>query len=88
MAFTGDNTDGIGLLSDLERTGFIKPRQRILLVALVGHLAGSFAASVAGMRRHDRESHLYSRARELALFAHTGSDSAREMDTLSGKHSI
>ena len=64
----GDNTDGIGLLSDLERLGFIKPRQRILLVGAGG------------------ASRTYSRARELAtLFAHTGSVSAREMDTLSGE---
>ena len=36
----GDNTDGIGLLSDLERLGFIKPRQRILLIGAGGASRG------------------------------------------------
>lgn len=82
----GDNTDGIGLLSDLERLGFIKPRQRILLVGAGGASRGvllpllSLGCAVTIVNR------TYSRARELAtLFAHTGSVSAREMDTLSGE---
>jgi shikimate dehydrogenase len=56
----GDNTDGIGLLSDLERLGFIKPRQRILLLVLVAHHAGFFCRFCRWMCRHDRESHLFS----------------------------
>ena len=82
----GDNTDGIGLLSDLERLGFIKPRQRILLVGAGGASRGvllpllSLGCAVTIVNR------TYSRAHELAtLFAHTGSVSAREMDTLSGE---
>ncbi|MDG6692715.1 shikimate dehydrogenase, partial [Staphylococcus aureus] len=36
----GDNTDGIGLLSDLERLGMIQPRYRILLVGAGGAARG------------------------------------------------
>lgn len=36
----GDNTDGIGLLSDLERLGFIKPGMRILLIGAGGASRG------------------------------------------------
>ena len=82
----GDNTDGIGLLSDLERLGFIKPRQRILLIGAGGASRGvllpllSLGCAVTIVNR------TYARAHELAtLFAHTGSVSAREMDTLSGE---
>lgn len=35
----GDNTDGIGLLTDLERLSLIKPGDRVLLVGLVALLA-------------------------------------------------
>lgn len=85
----GDNTDGIGLLSDLERLGFIKPRQRILLVGAGGASRGvllpllSLGCAVTIVNR------TYSRARELAtLFAHTGSVSARRWIPYPGKHSI
>ncbi|CCJ90131.1 Shikimate 5-dehydrogenase I alpha [Cronobacter turicensis 564] len=36
----GDNTDGIGLISDLERLGMIQPRCRILLVGAGGAARG------------------------------------------------
>ncbi|MNP41950.1 Shikimate dehydrogenase [compost metagenome] len=36
----GDNTDGIGLLTDLERQGLIKPKDRILLVGAGGAARG------------------------------------------------
>ncbi|UCZ73786.1 shikimate dehydrogenase [Dickeya zeae] len=36
----GDNTDGIGLLSDLQQHGFIQPRNRVLLVGAGGAARG------------------------------------------------
>ncbi|VEB53260.1 shikimate 5-dehydrogenase [Salmonella enterica subsp. enterica] len=36
----GDNTDGIGLLSDLERLNFIRPGLRILLIGAGGASRG------------------------------------------------
>lgn len=73
----GDNTDGIGLLSDLQRLSFIKPGMRILLVGAGGAARGvllpllSLDCAVTIVNR------TFSRAHELAaLFAHTGSVSA------------
>lgn len=36
----GDNTDGVGLLSDLERLSFIRPGLRILLIGAGGASRG------------------------------------------------
>lgn len=73
----GDNTDGIGLLSDLQRLSFIKPGMRILLLGAGGAARGvllpllSLDCAVTIVNR------TFSRAHELAaLFAHTGSVSA------------
>lgn len=81
----GDNTDGIGLLSDLERLEFIKPGYRVLLIGAGGASRGvllpllSLDCAVTIVNR------TYSRAQELAtLFAHTGSVCALEMESLAG----
>ena len=81
----GDNTDGIGLLSDLERLSFIAPRQNILLIGAGGASRGvllpllSLDCSVTIVNR------TASRAEELAnVFAHTGSVRAMSMDELEG----
>ena len=50
----GDNTDGIGLLSDLERLGFIKPRQRILLIGAGGASRGVLRSGIMGCRTAGR----------------------------------
>ncbi len=42
----GDNTDGIGLLTDLERQGLIKPKDRILLVGAGAQHGRDLAAVV------------------------------------------
>lgn len=80
----GDNTDGIGLLSDLERLAFIRPGFRILLIGAGGAARGvllpllSLGCAVTITNRTG------SRAEELAqLFAHTGSVDAVAMDDLS-----
>ncbi|TCW06115.1 shikimate dehydrogenase [Raoultella sp. BIGb0138] len=81
----GDNTDGIGLLSDLERLGFIKPGCRVLLIGAGGASRGvllpllSLDCAVTIVNRTS------SRAHQLAtLFAHTGSVCAVEMASLAG----
>ncbi|QNK07186.1 shikimate dehydrogenase [Enterobacter sp. JUb54] len=81
----GDNTDGIGLLSDLERLGFIKPGYRVLLIGAGGASRGvllpllSLDCAVTIVNR------TFARAQELAtLFAHTGSICALEMESLAG----
>jgi shikimate dehydrogenase len=81
----GDNTDGIGLLSDLERLGFIKPGMRILLIGAGGASRGvllpllSLDCAVTIVNR------TFSRAHELStLFAHTGSVSALPLEKLEG----
>ncbi|HDS5552062.1 TPA: shikimate dehydrogenase [Klebsiella aerogenes] len=81
----GDNTDGIGFLSDLERLCFIKPGMRILLIGAGGASRGvllpllSLDCAVTIVNR------TFSRAHELAtLFAHTGSVSALSLDKLEG----
>ncbi|EHM50956.1 MAG: shikimate dehydrogenase [Yokenella regensburgei] len=82
----GDNTDGIGLLSDLERLAFIKKGSRILLIGAGGAARGvllpllSLDCAVTIVNR------TFSRAQELAqIFAHTGSVSAAQMNELDGR---
>lgn len=79
----GDNTDGIGLLSDLERLSYIRPGLRILLIGAGGASRGvllpllSLDCSVTIVNR------TASRAAELAnVFAHTGSVQSLSMDAL------
>ena len=81
----GDNTDGIGLLSDLERLSFIKPGFRILLIGAGGASRGVLLPLLSldcGVTIVNRTA---SRAEELAqVFAHTGSVQALGMDELEG----
>lgn len=81
----GDNTDGIGLLSDLERLSFIQPGQRILLIGAGGASRGVLLPLLSldcGVTIVNRTA---SRAEELAqVFAHTGSVQALGMDELEG----
>ncbi|EKJ8220800.1 shikimate dehydrogenase [Citrobacter sedlakii] len=83
----GDNTDGIGLLSDLERLSFIQPGQRILLIGAGGAARGVLLPLLSldcGVTIVNRTA---SRAQELAkVFAHTGSVQALGMDELADLH--
>ncbi len=81
----GDNTDGIGLLSDLERLSFIKPGARVLLIGAGGASRGVILPLLSLDCAVTITNRTYSRAVELAtLFAHTGSIHAVDMDALSG----
>ncbi|MEG1212505.1 MAG: shikimate dehydrogenase [Leclercia sp.] len=81
----GDNTDGIGLLSDLERLSFIKPGTRILLIGAGGASRGVILPLLSLDCAVTITNRTWSRAVELAdLFAHTGSIHAIEMSELGG----
>lgn len=82
----GDNTDGIGLLTDLERLTLIKPNDRILLVGAGGAARGvilpllSFGCSLTITNR------TFNKAQLLAdVFQHSGKIQARAMDQLEGE---
>ncbi|MEW5291924.1 MULTISPECIES: shikimate dehydrogenase [Erwinia] len=82
----GDNTDGIGLLTDLQRLKLIKPNDRILLVGAGGASRGvilpllSFGCSLTIT---NRTSH---KAKKLAdFFQQAGAIHACELEQLEGK---
>src|SRR5690606_25784488 len=79
----GDNTDGIGLLSDLERLALIKPGDRILLIGAGGASRGVLLPLLSLDCAVTITNRTFSRAEELAaLFAHTGSVAAVAPDDL------
>ncbi|MGK9175757.1 shikimate dehydrogenase [Yokenella regensburgei] len=81
----GDNTDGIGLLSDLQRLSFIKPGFRILLIGAGGAARGALLPLLSLDCAVTIVNRTYSRAHELAsLFTHTGSVSAVTQSDLPG----
>lgn len=82
----GDNTDGIGLLSDLERLEMIRPGDRILLVGAGGAARGvilpllSLGCSIVVVNR------TVERAEQLAeIFQHSGGIQAASFADLSGQ---
>ena len=82
----GDNTDGIGLLSDLQRLSFIRPGLRILLLGAGGATRGVLLPLLSMDCAVTIANRTASRAEELAqIFAHTGSVKALEMDALEGE---
>ncbi|WP_413727607.1 shikimate dehydrogenase [Sodalis sp. RH19] len=79
----GDNTDGIGLLADLQRLGLITHDSRILLIGAGGAARGvilpllSFGCAIVLTNR------TFKRAQELVSFYHhAGEISARPLDEL------
>lgn len=79
----GDNTDGIGLLSDLQRLAFIRPNTRILLVGAGGAARGVLLPLLSLDCAVTITNRTYARAKELAaLFAHTGCVNAVAPDAL------
>ncbi|NCB87195.1 MAG: shikimate dehydrogenase [Gammaproteobacteria bacterium] len=81
----GDNTDGIGLLSDLERLGLIKPGYRVLLIGAGGAARGVLLPLLSLDCNVTLTNRTHARAQTLAeLFHHTGSVNAIPMSELSG----
>lgn len=80
----GDNTDGIGLLSDLERLGLIKPGFRVLLIGAGGAARGVLLPLLSLDCNVTITNRTHARAQTLVeLFRHTGSVSAQAMSELS-----
>ncbi len=81
----GDNTDGIGLLSDLERLSLVKPGDRVLLLGAGGAARGVLLPLLSLDCAVTITNRTFSRAEELAtLFSHTGSVQAIEQQQLAG----
>lgn len=81
----GDNTDGIGLLSDLERLALIKPGFRVLLIGAGGAARGVLLPLLSLDCHVTVTNRTHVRAQTLAeLFRHTGSVDAVPMSALEG----
>lgn len=81
----GDNTDGIGLLSDLERLSLIHPGSRILLLGAGGAARGALLALLSLDCPVTIANRTMARAQQLVeLFSHTGSVKAEPVDALEG----
>lgn len=79
----GDNTDGIGLLMDLQRLALIKPGFRVLLIGAGGAARGVLMPLLSLDCAVTITNRTYERAQELAtLFAHAGSVTAVAMGSL------
>jgi len=83
----GDNTDGIGLLTDLERQQLIQPGDRILLVGAGGAARGVILPLLSFGCRVVLANRTPSRAQELVtLFQHLGEITSLPMDQLDQPH--
>ncbi|MEZ3501739.1 shikimate dehydrogenase [Pantoea sp. KPR_PJ] len=82
----GDNTDGIGLLSDLQRLSLIKPGDRILLVGAGGAARGVILPLLSAGCAVTVVNRTQARAEELAqLFAQHGAIDADRYEQLEGR---
>ncbi|ACT05251.1 shikimate 5-dehydrogenase [Dickeya chrysanthemi Ech1591] len=80
----GDNTDGIGLLSDLQQNAFIQPHYRVLLVGAGGAARGVIQPLLAYGCELVIANRTFARAGALAEhFGRYGQVSALSMDALS-----
>lgn len=79
----GDNTDGVGLLTDLKRQQLIKPTDKILLVGAGGAARGVIFALLSFGCELIITNRTFNRAQELTqLFQHHGRISAQQMADL------
>ncbi|MGM3161732.1 shikimate dehydrogenase [Dickeya undicola] len=83
----GDNTDGIGLLSDLQQHEFIQPHHRVLLVGAGGAARGVIQPLLAYGCELIIANRTFSRANELAEhFSRYGQVSALPMKNVGNHH--
>jgi len=83
----GDNTDGVGLVSDLERLALIRPGYRILLIGAGGAARGVIAPLLALNTQITITNRTFVKAQTLAaVFSQTGRVQAAEMSQLDGEH--
>lgn len=82
----GDNTDGIGMISDLERLGMIKAGDRVLLVGAGGAARGVILPLLAHGCRVVVTNRTFERAQHLhAIFEAKGEITALALDSLTGQ---
>lgn len=82
----GDNTDGIGLLSDLQRLSLIRPNDRILLIGAGGAARGVILPLLSLGCALTVTNRTPERASELArAFAHTGEITALSLAALTNE---
>lgn len=82
----GDNTDGIGLLSDLQRRALIRPNDKVLLIGAGGAARGAILPLLSYGCALTVTNRTPARANELAdAFAHTGAITALSLSELAGK---
>ncbi|CNI31662.1 shikimate dehydrogenase [Yersinia vastinensis] len=82
----GDNTDGIGLLSDLQQQHLIQTTDRILLVGAGGAAHGVILPLLSYGCKVVITNRTYARAQQVAeVFHHLGEIDAVEMQNLSGQ---
>ncbi|WP_130832170.1 shikimate dehydrogenase [[Erwinia] mediterraneensis] len=84
---TGDNTDGIGLLSDLQRLAMINPGERILLVGAGGAARGVILPLLSLGCHLTLTNRTRARADELVqIFRQSGTIQARALNELAHEH--
>ncbi|MEL7631791.1 shikimate dehydrogenase [Pectobacterium aroidearum] len=82
----GDNTDGIGLLSDLQRLALVKPSDRVLLVGAGGAARGVIQPLLAYGCTVVLTNRTFSKANELVkVFSGVGDIKAVALDDLHGQ---
>ncbi|MEQ9893321.1 shikimate dehydrogenase [Pectobacterium aroidearum] len=82
----GDNTDGIGLLSDLQRLALVKPSDRVLLVGAGGAARGVIQPLLAYGCTVVLTNRTFSKADELVkVFSGVGDIKAVALDDLHGQ---
>ncbi|BDH44374.1 shikimate dehydrogenase (NADP(+)) [Salmonella enterica subsp. enterica serovar Choleraesuis] len=83
----GDNTDGIGLLSDLERLSMVRPGSRVLLVGAGGAARGVIQPLLSLECKVVITNRTFSKAQQLAeLFTHCGEITAVEQSACDTQH--
>lgn len=80
----GDNTDGVGLVSDLQRLSLIRPGDRILLVGAGGAARGVIAPLLSLEITLTITNRTFTKAQSLAdMFSESGRVEAKSMSQLS-----
>lgn len=83
----GDNTDGVGLVSDLQRLNMLKPHQRVLLIGAGGAARGSVLPLLDASITLVITNRTPDRAENLAkIFSKYGDITAYPMSEVSNQH--
>lgn len=83
----GDNTDGVGLVSDLQRLSLIRPGDRILLIGAGGAARGVIAPILALNTHITITNRTFAKAQALAeVFSQTERVQALQTSQLDGEH--